>query len=390
MTDLRIGPFTDGIDTISRDVALRPSALRSCIDLDINRDGWLETRAGQTLASAVAGVHSLWSDGSTLYGAVGASLVRIASDYSRTTLLTLPSNGPVSFSVGPDRVYFTQSSMTGQITSAGARQVGVHDGSMVAVAAAASGGLRAGTYAVGLSYIGASGEEGSLSGLAYVRIAESGGLTLTLAWPADAASAWIYRTDANGDVLHKCATVPTGMTTYQIGVGDVSTTPSTQHLRRTPGGHIVRWWMGRLLIARGDTLWYSEPYRTHLCSPTRNFVRMPARLTMVEPVDGGVWVATARGVSFLAGTDPAQWNPKATKAAPPIPGCSAVVDPELFDGELGLGKSGTACWFGRRGFAFGTSSGQVIEPRAKTFSSGAAQRGSLVVHDRRLTAFLET
>lgn len=390
MTDLRIGPFSDGIDNVSKDAGLRPSALRTCIDMDIEREGWPGTRAGQTLASAVAGVHSLWSDGAQLYGAVGNSLVSIGGDYARTTLTTLPSTGPVSFSSGPDRIYYSQSSVVGQIRDGVAREVGAPDGMIVSALPGATGGLPVGQYAVALAFVGPAGEEGGLSGIASVAVADGGGIALTLAWPAGASSAIVYRSGAGGDVLYRCATVPIGMTSYSVGVGTLGGAASTHYMRRPPGGHIVRWWKGRLLIARGDTLWYTEPFRTHLCKPATAFVRFPARIRMVEGVDGGVWVAS-NSVQFLAGADPAQWSPTTPAAALPVPGCSAVADSSLFDGELGLGPSACAVWFGGRGFALGSATGQLIEPRAKTFKfTGQPRSGFLVVHDRRITAFLQS
>jgi len=390
MTDLRIGPFSDGIDNVSKDAGLRPSALRTCIDMDIDRTGWPGTRVGQALASATAGVHSLWSDGAQLYGAVGSSLVSIAGDYSRTTLATLPSTSPVSFSAGPDRVYFAQSSIVGQIRDGAAREVGAPDGMIVAATASGSGGLSVGQYAVALAFVGSAGEEGGLSGIASVAVAEGGGIALTLVWPAGASSAILYRSGAGGDVLYRCATVPSGMTSYSVGSGPLGGAASTHYMRRPPGGHIVRWWKGRLLIARGDTLWYTEPYRTHLCKPATAFVRFPGRIRMVEGVEGGVWIA-AKTVQFLPGADPAQWSPVTTTAALPVPGCSAVADSSLFNPELGLGQSQCAVWFGGRGFALGSASGQLIEPRARTFSFTRAPRsGSLVLHDRRITAFIQS
>ena len=92
----------------------------------------------------------------------------------------------------------------------------------------------------------------------------------------------------------------------------------TLHRAPMPGGQCVRGWAGRLYVAAGDTLWYSDALRPHITAPHHNFVRFVGAIRFVEFVQGGAYVGDERGVWWLAGNDPTAWSAAPASSAPAL------------------------------------------------------------------------
>lgn len=67
-----------------------------------------------------------------------------------------------------------------------------------------------------------------------------------------------------------------------------------------PFGSIVRHYKGRLLTVQGNTLFFSEPYSEHLYRPDRNWIVTAEPISLVVPMDTGVWLC-AEKTYWLAG-----------------------------------------------------------------------------------------
>lgn len=68
-----------------------------------------------------------------------------------------------------------------------------------------------------------------------------------------------------------------------------------------PIGDMVQHYKGRMLMAAGDTIWYSEPYDFSAFDYARNFLRFENRVTMILPVDSGIYVSDEKDLFFLHG-----------------------------------------------------------------------------------------
>ncbi|TXH57781.1 MAG: hypothetical protein E6Q97_03840 [Desulfurellales bacterium] len=389
MPDLRFGPLT-GLNNITAIVngvevgAAKVGALSVADDVLIDRDGWPATRPG--LIEHIADAHSIWASQSGRTFAVLAGQVIELQGSTYTAVHPLPTDERVEYCDTPSGVLVVQGAYIGRV---GAGRIGVSDADQPVCTPASVGGLCAGTYHVGVSMVSAAGEEGGLSPLSRVDVAANGGITISVTWPSDAASAIVYRTAHNGDVLHRCATIPSGFGAYLIGAGAITALPQTHHLKRMPGGRLPRWWRGRLLVARGDAVWHSHPYSAHLHDPRSSWLRLPGYVTMIEPVEGGIWLASASGVRFARGTDPSDMQIVSVAADPPPAGASALVNGDLFDPDLQLSGQHCAIWWGASGFVLGTPDGRAIALNQRTFRTDVRySAGTLVVHGRRVTAFL--
>lgn len=177
--------------------------------------------------------------------------------------------------------------------------VGISDASPPTVSAVGYGGLDAGRYVVAAAFL--RGDiEGGLSVLRAAQVESGGGLRLTnLPTATDATGLRIYRTMAGAETLQRVADLPLGLPEYMLGAGVLGEQAETRHLRRMPPGERVAEWRGRLLTASGRWLRVSRPMRHHLHDPRTGFVAFAERITMLAPVQAGVFVGTKAGVELL-------------------------------------------------------------------------------------------
>jgi hypothetical protein len=72
-----------------------------------------------------------------------------------------------------------------------------------------------------------------------------------------------------------------------------------------PNGHLVSWFGGRALIAKGNAIFASEPSFYGVFDLHNNFRLVPEHVTMLQPTSQGLWVGTSAQVLFYRGS---QWE----------------------------------------------------------------------------------
>jgi hypothetical protein len=100
----------------------------------------------------------------------------------------------------------------------------------------------------------------------------------------------------DGDVLTAQAV---GQSVQIVTFSQSGPTCKTLNLAPLPPGQIVRHHIGRMLVARDNLLLIGEPFNFGLYRPSRGFIPFPAAITMVESVEGGLYVAADK-TYFLA------------------------------------------------------------------------------------------
>jgi hypothetical protein len=269
------------------------------------------------------------------------------------------------------------------------RLLGIEDPGQAAVVTASLGvgGLTAGRYAIAVTFLRGNEESGA-SPISFIELSEGDGLNITLPQPVatDITAIRVYRTQANSDVLYRCTDAPV-TTSITIGSGPLGRQCDTLNMRQLPGGQIVRYWRGRVLVARGRNLLFSEPMRYGIWTPTENFVQFPHTIRVMEPVEGGVFVGTQDGVVFLSGETPEAWTQRRTGGKPPVDGTGIRISASQLGGERDYGGAYVAMWLAQNGFVIGTTDGSLVEPQSKRISLPDSQVtagvGAMVVHERR-------
>ena len=136
-----------------------------------------------------------------------------------------------------------------------------------------------------------------------------------------------------------------------------------------PAGRIVAHHINRLLVANGSTLFYSEPFTPNLYDEAKGFVIFPARITLVVPVEGGVYVA-ADQTYFIPGGFPAQ-------------GMRAVLPYGALERSSGLvPNSKSVHWMSPRGVITGTADGTVANLQEAHIAIQPATHGASIFTER--------
>ena len=387
----KIGPFPLGIDNKSGETDLRRDqngrtiALRDAFNVDIDRDGKVSRRAGRQKSIDLPGLHSLWTGRAASFG-VAAGTLYVLTRYQATAVCALNSDDPCDYADVNGSVIVGNRTTLIEVGPSSWRHVGLPDAPAPQLSADAVGGLVAGRYSIALALLRGD-EVGALSPLQTVTVETGHGIRLTLpALPSEATGFRVYRTTPGGSVLYQCTDIPAGLGSYLIGSEPLGSDAPNQYLTRMPPGEFVALWRGRLLVARGRTLWWSEPMNYGLTSLRHNFVQLPRRITMIAAVEGGVFVGSAEGVVFLRGEQPKTWTLVGTSGRPPVKRCSAVLEGEDVDNELGQSGHQIAVWLADNGFVLGTEGGALSAPQANRLRIPLALSGSLAIHARRATA----
>ena len=373
----RIGPWPLGIDNLTPDAELPPGALRVADDVLLQEGGTAHSGQGARLAVPAPGLACLWAaPNGQAYGVMGSQVVQVTRS-SVIPLGDVGANGRACFAEHAGQVIAA--------TRSGLYQVGAEVAPLglpapaFQVRAVEHGGLDAGRYGVAVASLRGA-EEFGLSAILFVDVPQGGGLSLDVS--GDGMTR-IYRTSANGAELYRAVDAPAGLPDFLLGAGKLGAMPTGRNLELMPGGQLLRSWQGRLLVANGRTLAYSQPMRPALWDGRHNFVRFPTPITMIAPVRSGVFVADQQRVYFLAGTDPEQWSSTLLDAAVPVHGTGSVVPGNLF---TDVPNEPVALWLSRFGFVLGLPDGQLVMPQASRLRLNDSLSGSLAVLDRRLFA----
>lgn len=389
----KLGPWPLGIDNVSDEARLKRDqfgntiALRDAFNVDVDRDGRVSRCKGSSLAVNLAGAHSLWTGWMGSFAVANGTLYQVNAS-GASQLAVLNSDDPCDYCELNDAVIVSNRTTLIQVKNGAWQKLGVPNAPAPFLSINVAGSLPAGRYSVAMGYLRGD-EQGALSQIQTATLATGQGITVTLP-PADpeATAIALYRTEAGGTVLYRCAIVPVGAPSFVIGNDPLSTDAATLFLTRMLPGEFVSHWRGRLLVARGRTLYWSEPMRYGLTSLRHNFVQLPFRITMVAGVRDGVFVGSSSGVGFLRGDKPKEWVLINTSGHAPVKRCVKMLDGEDIDPQLNLGGQQCALWLADNGFVIGTPTGQIIAPQANRLRIPLALSGSLAINDRRATAVL--
>lgn len=389
MAEARLHPFTVGIDNVSDETALPAGAVRDAVNVDFDSDGIATRRPGAALVEA--GVfHSLWRGKGRAFCVRGNTLCHLAGGVL-TPISTLPSAERLSYCELNDRIIVSNPSWIGEVLpDLTVRALGVPDGALGNLASGGTGGLPAGRYAVAAAYLRGD-EEGALSDVRFVEVAEGGGIVLSdIPQNDEADTVRIYRSAPGGDVLYRAEDIPAALTSYTHGLVQLGRAVHDMHLRRTPPGSIVRSWNGRLLIARGRVMCVTEPLRFGVYSPRRGFIQEPSPITMIAPVTGGIYVGTRAGISFYKGGSPKEWVRVRLGAEAPIPGSDTNTAADIFNPRFEVGSTlDVALWLSPSGYVMGTPDGALIRPQSSRIGGLLAQRSHTTIFGRKAISVVQ-
>lgn len=306
-----------GINNVQPSERLGEADLAQAVNVDVGLSGEVSRRQGYAALDTTTPVDWLHERSNCTLVVSGQDLLAISlGGTAKTALLTDASlSGRRMWFVDlPDgRTAFANGLLTGITDGVNTTSWGVPVPASVGVATSVAGQLNPGSYQWQATYVRTSdGLEGGAAFSTTPINLPDGGILLTELPVLAGHRINVYLTGANGDKAFYAGTTLTGSFSY-LGKNDALTLPChTEHLAPAPKGTICATWRGRVLLAEGNVLHASRPHQPELFDLKRDFKQFTAPITMVQPVDDGIWVGTEKELAFLAGAqfDALQFTPR--------------------------------------------------------------------------------
>lgn len=339
---LKLLSFT-GIDNqrdssaLETDPKTGATPLTAALNVDLDLDGRMRQRAGFTEADT--GIHrNLWEADGFMLATKAGDLINVGTG---DVLYEQLSGSPRTWYTNlPDgRTTFSNGLICGITdgTIAGTTKWGVPiPASVGSVAPAAGGSMKPGRYRYQLTHVRTlDGLEGGPAYAGAFDVAEGEG---SVAWtslpaPPTGHSTNVYLTSHNDDTAYLAATTAGTTASFSSGNETLVTPCKSDFCYPAPAGVLTAFWRGRTLIALGNLLIASRPQQWELFDLRKEFKQLPGDLTLVQPVDGGIWVGTDTELAFLSGTtfDDLVYHKRAEGRV--VLGSGVAVDAKRFKGE---------------------------------------------------------
>jgi len=380
---IKLGPFK-GINNrlpATQLVGEDGAFLADAVNVDVTNAGTLKRRAGVGLKTPLPGAHSLWSDERAAFVADADTLHRIdLLTLAVTPVFTGLANARLSYARINDDVVWTDGSQVRRVTAAGLDRTNWLDAPATApvpVRVAGGGSMPAGQYRFMVAWAEADGAEspGTYPAALDVQAGDAIQLAgLSTVAPPEAAVLNIFMTEPNGAQFYLAASLPVTllMPTFELrDLPALSRAPTSWQRAPLPGGQIIRGYNGRVLVARGATLYFTEPYHRGLLDPTKGYIPFDADITLMEPCQNGVYVAAGDTTWWLQGADIAQ-----AEMLPVLP----------YGAVLGTGctmpNSNDVWWYSHRGMVIGSQEGLAKNVQEANVIADGAGYGVSVVRER--------
>ncbi|MEG0194488.1 MAG: hypothetical protein RR857_23855 [Comamonas sp.] len=373
----RIGPFPFGVNNRLADHELTQSVgdgavdlLRAAVNVDVTANGKLRRRAGFTLAHA-GRAHSAWGNDKAGFYADGSDLYHLAvnGELQRTLIRSdLAPTHPVSYCEAGGTFYYSNGDVLGMVQ--GSTRVDFTPRPLLTpVLSATQGAMNAGRYQVCITQFGQAGESASTAPRT-IDLPAGGGIRISDIPPAPfGCITLIYMTAPDGEVFGRVAVDIVGGVAEVVAPLPLGAGCQTLLLEPMPAGSIVRHSNGRLIVAVGNLLIYSEPFMPGLYRPSKNYIPFPARITLIEPCGRGIFVAADKTYWLGGEITGASLDEVLPYGALPHSGGNDPIKPD------------TCFWMSERGLVFGAKDGSVSNVQEDQLALSGGTAGATVFRE---------
>lgn len=364
-----VGPFPLGVNNRREDHDLsvmqersRIDLLRSATNVDLTDDGRVRRRQGRTLVASYPEAHSLWGHQNSGFLASRQNLYFLQDGSDASLIRTdLVPGQPMSYCEAGGTFFYTGSGLLGMVRGGEALDFPQRP-NLLPYLTVVPGALRKGRYQICFTVAGPGGESPSTAPQAVV-VPDGGGIRLDgVPSPPAGTALRAYMTAADGEVFGRIHLDVTSGTAEIVVMPSLGARCTTLLLDPMPPGSIVRHSNGRLLVATGNLLCYSEPFANGLFRASKNYIPFPEPITVVEPCVMGVWVVADQTYWIDGDITQAALLPRLPYGA--IPHSSGPVPTD----------SRTVFWISTRGLVLGRADGAAenVQERQLALAGGAA------------------
>jgi hypothetical protein len=352
---------------------ITPMATLTNVDVGLDRE--LVRRAGysELLDTCHKNLHQ--ADGFILATVDGGDLISMGADGgNRVTLYPSLGVSRVWYCNLPDgRTTFSNGLICGVTDGATATTWGVPTPAGLGSLTPISGALFPGDYQYQLTFVRLS--DGLEGGPLYSNptAVPDGGILLS-GLPTLAGHAInIYLTAANGDAGFFAGSTTGSMFSY-IGKNDALSLPCrTDFLQPAPAGTVTCFWRGRVLTAVGSVMYASRTNAWETFDFRRDFKQFSGNITLIQPVDDGIYVGTENELAFLAGTEFDKLVYTQKIAAPTVLGSGVAVRGELIRQGEGAALGAAMICIADRVLVAGFSGGSIIRLTEGQYATDAPE-----------------
>lgn len=330
-----------GINNVQPQHRMNDDELVTASNVDIGLSGEIRRRSGFSLTTGTEHTNLYQAQGFVLATSAG-DLVR--SDNGTQALLQadVGSNRMWYCDLPDGRTVFGNDTVHGATDGTLTTLLGVPLPAEQGAAADTTGDLFPGKYLWAVTHVRlADGLEGGTTHGGSVDVTAGG-----IAWTGLPVLAGhktnVYLSGLDGGQLFLLGSTLTSAFTY-AGSNDAIVVPCrTDQLYPMPVGRLHAFWRGRLLVAKDKVLWASQTNRWELCDLMRDYKAFSDPITLVQPVDGGIYVGTEKELAFLSGTT---WDGLAYSqkfAMPTVLGSGVTAPGDQIKLGKGVGPAGHA------------------------------------------------
>jgi hypothetical protein len=374
--------FPKGMNNRQEDFALPKGTARNAVNADFDNMGRGKRRAGYTLVYSGINVRHGYESPIGSFIVEGADLKSWDGGATATTIFSGVFGEICTFDYFNGVVYFSDGIVSKKIKTGGV----VADWGMSrpgdATLSSTTGLLDAGVYLGAISHINSLGEESGASTMVSIKITANRGIVFTLPsmQEAQADSYCLYLSTANGSTLYKVAETSGSSYTVSLAGYDSGKILDLEFHDAPPAGRIIRHFRGRNYIADDTGLvWYTDADDLDHVDMRNNYFQYPAPVTVMEPVDGGIFIVADR-TYFRSGGDPEEAS------------TSVLLD---YGALLGTGarvlNSSNVSWMSDRGMIMGSADGQVKNMVEEQVAVESGTSGSAIVRENNgIRQFIST
>lgn len=147
---------------------------------------------------------------------------------------------------------------------------------------------------------------------------------------------------------------------YAWPVGTYTGPDTYRTFSQAPIGSHLAYFSGRMIVAKENVLWFSEPWSPGLFDLASGFVQFNSDILMVKHMRNGIFVSDMESTWFLEGTDFKEFSQRRVAAFPALEG--SVLQKDLTGYDIGL-ETGDLCaiWVSSYGLIAGLPDGSIIK-----------------------------
>ena len=352
MNPVKIGPFlgeNNRLERFALDLNTEGGAgryLAGTQNVQIDRAGRLTRAQGTTLVQSLTSGRSGFSHGEFNLLADGTDLLSVIafSPFSAVAVDSISTN-PVAYQPINDDIYYTDGVKLSYLDSLGVAHSAITPVPVLSAATATSGNLPEATYQYLVTFF-VGDVEGGASFKRSIELGDNSGLTIPLpSAPTGVTHIGVYCSGPGGEVPLLNSKVVAG--TASVTITDVPTGHECVTMLRAPmpAGGLLAFCNGRLLVASGNRLYYSEPYNFGLTHPGKNYIEFAEPITNIIVCKDSIYITAEQTWCVTNLADP---------LGDPVRPYGAVART-----AVGFLYENKVCWLSERGLIIGDEGGQV-------------------------------